>query len=212
MRAMFLQMGAAVLAGAAVGLGLWTYLGGAPAEPVRASVVSVGDVRLTVPPSYLHAGSNDDRAELVARFPDFRPAARTDDVTAKTNLDDRFQRLVFLDLKPADGPIDPSDRMARLYERFLSETSWTHPGGLVARAFEPDSPFAGDELFYAPPEGRAFAARCRKPDQAARTPVTCTTSFRTGTMDVDVRFSASLLSDWERLDAGAKGLVETLRR
>jgi hypothetical protein len=115
-------------------------------------------------------------------------------------------------LKPADPALDPAERTARLYQRFLDENSWSHPGGLVARAFVNGSPFEGDELFYVAPEGRDFAARCRRPDPSRKTPNTCVAVFRLGDLDVELRFAASLLSQWSALKDGALGLIEAAKR
>jgi hypothetical protein len=174
-------------------------------------VATVGGERLTLASAYLRP-NRDGAAELVAFFPDFTPAGGFVDIAAATDLDDRFARLVFIWLKPADPALDPAERTARLYQRFLDENSWSHPGGLVARAFVDGSPFEGDELFYVAPEGRDFAARCRRPDPARKTPNTCIAEFRLGDLDVELRFAASLLSQWSALKEGARGLIEAAKR
>ncbi len=171
--------------------------------------MEIGGERLSVKRAYIRGSAPDGGVELAAFYPDFKPAGRSNDIDSHSDIAERFQRLIFLTLKPADPKIDPVERTARLYTRFLEETTWSHPGGLIARAFEPGSPFEGDELFYVAPEGRQFAARCRRPDSARKTPNTCIATFRSGAMDVDVRFSAALLGDWESLMAGARGLIET---
>jgi hypothetical protein len=182
------------------------------AAPVpRLATVAVGAERLKLASAYLRP-SGDGAAQLVAFFPDFTPAGGFADVAAGTDLDDRFARLVFIGLKPADPTLDPAERTERLYQRFLDENSWSHPGGLVARAFVDGSPFEGDELFYVAPEGRDFAARCRRPDPARKTPNTCIAVFRLGDLDVELRFAASLLSQWSALKEGARGLIEAAKR
>ena len=177
----------------------------------RLATVTVGAERLTLTSAYLRPGG-DGVAEIVAFFPDFTPAGGFADVAAATDLDDRFARLVFIRLKPADPALDPAERTARLYQRFLDENSWSHPGGLVARAFVDGSPFEGDELFYVAPEGRDFAARCRRPDPSRKTPNTCIAVFRLGDLDVELRFAASLLSQWRALKERARGLIEAAKR
>lgn len=173
---------------------------------------AVGDEQLSLPSGYMRPPADDGAIELAAFFPAFAPAGRFDDVDARTDLDDRFQRLVFLELRPADAKVDPAERVSRLYLRFLSETAWSHPGGLIARAFEPGSPYEGDELFFTPPDGRDFAARCRAGGPERKTPNTCLAAVRSGGIDAQLRFSAALLSEWPALMAGARGLIETARR
>ena len=210
MRSRIFALVAAVIALALVGAAVLAYR--QLAAPVsRLAVATVGAKRLKLASAYLRP-SRDGVVELVAFFPDFTPAGAFADVAAATDLDDRFARLVFIGLTPADSALDPAERTARLYERFLDENSWSHPGGLVARAFVDGSPFEGDELFYVAPEGRDFAARCRRPDPSRKTPNTCIAVFRLGDLDVELRFAASLLSQWRPLKEGARGLIESAKR
>lgn len=187
-----------------------------PADPLRPVANTLGQQRLSAPAAYLRPesrrGGATDALEMAALFPDFSPAGDVGDVSARTDLAERFARLVFVTAKPADSSLDPAERPARLYERFLDANSWSHPGGLVARAFVDGSPFEGDELYYVAPDGREFAARCRRPDPERKTPNTCVYDFRAGGLDVEARFSAGLLSEWASLKAGAQGLIESARR
>jgi hypothetical protein len=208
MRSRTFALVAAVVALAGAGALAYRQLA-APAP--RFAVATVGAERLKLASAYLRP-RRDGAVELVAFFPDFTPAGAFADVGAATDLDDRFARLVFIGLKPADPALDPAERTVRLYQRFLDENSWSHPGGLVARAFVDGSPFEGDELFYVAPEGRDFAARCRRPDPARKTPNTCIAEFRLGDLDVDLRFAAALLSQWSALKDGALGLIESAKR
>jgi hypothetical protein len=208
-----LRLGLAALAGAAA-IALGARFGAR--EPPRFVAVTLGAERLTLASAYLTRAARrsgaTDSVELVAFYPDFAPAGDFSDVIAGADLAERFRRIVFVTAKPADSSLDPAERPARLYQRFLDENSWSHPGGLIARAFEDGSPFEGDELYYVGPEGREFAARCRRPDPERKTPNTCITDFRLGDLDVEMRFSAALLAEWASLKAGARGLIEAARR
>jgi hypothetical protein len=208
-----LGLGALILAGAAA-IALGPRFGAR--EPPRFVAVTLGAERFTLASAYLKGaarrGGAADALELAAFFPDFSPAGDLSDVTAGADLAERFQRIVFVTAKPSDSSLDPAERPVRLYQRFLDENSWSHPGGLIARAFEDGSPFEGDELYYVAPEGREFAARCRRPDPERKTPNTCIYDFRLGDLDVETRFSAALLAEWASLKAGARGLIEAARR
>jgi hypothetical protein len=176
----------------------------------------VGPTRLTLPSGYFRpqsrGGGPVDQLALAAFFPDFTPAGEVSDVTRDTSLVERFEKLVFITIRPSDSSLDPADRPARLYARFLEPDGWSHPGGLVARAFQAGSPFEGQELYFVAPEGRDFAARCRLPGQAQKTPNSCIYDFRLDKLDIEMRFSADLLSEWQNLNAGVRGLIETARR
>ena len=178
--------------------------------------ISVGAATFALKSGYLRsasrAGGRLEQIDMAAFFPGFAPAGDAGDVTQQTDLGERFQRTVFMTIRPSDSSLDPAERMPRLYARFLEPEEWSHPGGLVARAFQKDSPFENEELFFAAPEGRAFATRCQRPDQARKTPNTCAYDFRVDDLDIELRFSAALLSEWEALTAGARGLINSARR
>ncbi len=186
--------------------------------PDRAHIVeaSVGAAKFAILSSFLRPASRQDgpatAIEAALFFPDFTPAGDFSDITGTTDLDQRLAETVFLVISKPDPRLDPAERTARLYERFLDETSWSQPGGLIARAFVDNSPFRGDELYFTAPEGREFAARCRKPDPSAVTPNTCQADMRMGDVDVEIRFSAALLSEWRRLRDGARAFVAAARR
>ena len=88
---------------------------------------------------------------------------------------------------------------------------WSHPGGLIARSFTVGSPFEGEELYFVAPEGREFAARCSRPDQTRKVPNSCLYDYRDGDLNIQLRFSADLLAEWEKLSAGARGLLQQAR-
>jgi hypothetical protein len=203
-----------IIAGAAIGAA-YAAIRREP-DDVHVVEASVGGAKFAMFSRFLRSSSRRDgptpALEAAIFFPDFTAAGDLNDVTGKTNLDRRFAQTVVLVIRKPDSRLDPADRTARLYERFLDETSWTHPSGLIARAFADDSPFRGDELYFTAPEGREFAARCRKPDPSAETPNTCQAEMRMGDVDVGIRFSAVLLNEWRRLRDGARGFVAAARR
>jgi hypothetical protein len=212
---------AAVLLGLSVlplpiagGYGLWRMLH--PARGSAAVEASVGAATLLLPGGYFRldsrGGGQLDKLNLVVFYPDFAPAGDLRDIAAATDLGERHDRLVFMTISPADASLDPADRPVKLYARFLDPNAWTHPGGLIARDFLPGSPFEGEELYFAAPEGREFAARCGKPDQRRSTPNFCIEDFRLNDLNVELRFSANLLAEWEKLMAGARELIERARQ
>lgn len=210
-----LCIGAAALALSLVGAGVFFYAKSVRQEPATRQVI-VGATRFTLLSGYFRPSSREgghrDSLELAAFFPDFAPAGETNDIDGKTDLYERFQKLVFITIAPADSSLDPAERPSKLYARFLGPDQWSHPGGLVASAFEAGSPFEGQELYFVAPDGRAFAARCGRPDQSQKTPNSCIYDFRVDGLDVELRFPAALLSEWEKLNAGARGLIEAARR
>lgn len=195
---------------ALLGLALAAYLiltfafpGGTAAAKAQ---FSVGGVPFEFDARFLGPEREDGVNEIEAFFPDFSPAGETADVKAKTDVAARFKRTIFLGLRTVDPELDPADRTARLYLRFLGEAVGDEPGGLTGRAFDRGSPFAGDDLYFAPPEGREFAARCRA-SANPELPDTCAAVFRAGRVDVELRFSKNLLPEWQAMLTGAQKLV-----
>jgi hypothetical protein len=210
-----LYVGAAALMLSLAGAGLlWRFEHKGPEPATRQAVV--GATRFTLLSGYFrpssHGGGVLDHLDLAAFFPDFTPAGETRDIDSATDLTERYQKLVFITIRAADSSLDPAERPSKLYARFLEPDQWSHPGGLVASAFQAGSPFEGQELYFVAPDGRAFAARCGRPDQTQQTPNACIYDFRVDNLDIELRFSAALLAEWEKLNGGARALIDAARR
>lgn len=143
------------------------------------------------------AGGLADRLAFIASFPAFAPLASKSRAMAPS---------VVLTLTPKDDGLDPGQRPAKLYARFLTSEALEGPGGLVLRRFEPGSPYDSEELFIAPPDGRTFFARCPKPQTGAPDEA-CLSVFREGALDVELRYPAALLDQWDTLYEGARALL-----
>jgi hypothetical protein len=194
------------------GFSAWLIWSGSSASTGGRARFSVGADGFDFDRRYLQPGREDGVVELAAFFPDFSPAGETADVNVQTDIADRFRRTIVIELRPADPQIDPNDRTTRLYLRFLSDVASNESEGLVTRIFDASSPFAGDELHYTPPEGRPFAARCRRAESPSKPPQLCFAAFRSGHVDAQIRFSATLLPDWSALMKGAAKLLDEGRR
>ena len=156
------------------------------------------------------AGGLVDRLAFIAVFPEFAPrAAKPSSPGAAT----RGRDLVFVTISPRDDGMDPAERPARLYARFLEAEAFVGPGGLVMRRFEKGSPYDLEQLYIAPPEGRQFFARCPKPQDPAEGPEEpCLFLYRADALDVELRFSPALLEQWEALADGARAFLVRLRK
>lgn len=174
----------------------------------------VGATTIVYPPAYARfgpgrAGGALDRIEMAMTFPDLRAAgaaaaALPSDEDAQPNA----RQLVFLTVRPENEAADPTERMEALYARFLQSDVWQEDDGLVMRRFEIGSPYEREELHFVPPEGRVFAARCMRPMQPpSDLPSTCLAAMRVGGLDLDIRFSPTLLSQWEGLSDGVRKLI-----
>jgi hypothetical protein len=124
---------------------------------------------------------------------------------------ERRKETVFITISQADAAVDPASRPALLYSRFLEGDASTGAGGLIARKFESGSPFELERLYLAPPDGRAFFARCPKqrPSDDALLDQ-CLWLFRIKSLDVELRFAATLLERWDVLAEKTRAFVRSI--
>jgi hypothetical protein len=195
------------LAGVAAGWAAWKAIGGpvATAETGRTEVVVDGRP-LSIPLAVVRGGSVPegyrDSVDLAVAWPSMQ-GLRQPGVTGEP---------VFVSVLRMDGSIDPAERPVEIHGRFLQPDIWANPGGLMMRRFQPESPYADEELFLSPPDGRAFAARCRKAAKSPLVPEACIWRFRDRGLDVQVRFAPALLVEWEEMALKVRDLVTGLRR
>lgn len=161
-------------AGVALGMVL---MGRAPAPAPDVVAVEVGGERLAVPGRWLRS-SAPGWTSLVVPAADLGLAAEAGPIPVH--------------LQPADGP-DPAGRTALLYARFLSPEASAADGDLVRREFRVGTPFEGETLLLAPPDGRSFAARCARAVSGGQ--AECAAAFRVRGVDVGVGLPAALVAE-----------------
>ena len=110
---------------------------------------------------------------------------------------------VFITALPADASLAPAERPSVLYARFVAAEARSAPGGLIRRRFRDGTPFEGEDLVVAAPDGRAFWARCAT-SGSRNDGASCLTEMRFGDTDLQVRFSPALLPRWELLASGVQ--------
>lgn len=199
----------------------WDQLSPAPAVATNEIVeIRLGESALRVEASLMardqdRLGGRLDELRLTVDASSFGPAPplRPLPPDAREAMPD----LLHLSLTPADRDLPPADRTSTLYSRFLDADSAPSVAGLRVRRFEGDSPYQGEDLYFYPPEGRLFAARCLRQEKEqgeapGDDPGTCLAYVRAGDIDVRMRFSGTLIERWERLSEGVQGLVASLRK
>lgn len=114
--------------------------------------------------------------------------------------------MVLVRIAPREEAVGPAERAAQLYARFLSPAAASGEGGLIRREFRAGTPFEGETLHLAPPDGRAFAARCveRAPGGARET---CLAEIRTGAADLRLRLAPEHLGHWQAVVRGLQRLA-----
>jgi hypothetical protein len=205
---------------AAIGAALLLFLGSAvwlihassrgPASFIVADVL-IGTQQLQIdsrftrsPAGPLHRSYDD--LDLLVALPDFSPAGERAHQLP-------LEALLTITLRPKDIRLEPRDKVARLFARYLETKAHGGDGGLVMRRFQEASPFAGEEIFMTPPEGRLFWARCSQAssDADAQRRI-CLSEIRYGALDLRLRFSAIHLAKWEELTASTSQLLASLSR
>ncbi|CAN2534403.1 hypothetical+protein [Methylocapsa aurea] len=176
---------------------------------------SIGDARFAYSPAYARDESTRyggalERLSFIAVVPDFAPPQKPSADPRSRAAEELDPMRVFVTLAPRDEALDPAERPSRLYARFLESEVWSGPGGLVLRRFEPGSPYELEQLYLAPPDGRAFFARCPRRDAGFLGSAPCLWALRWKTLDVEARFSAPLLRDWEALARGLRAFLESI--
>lgn len=105
---------------------------------------------------------------------------------------------VIVALTAPDPTVTPADRPRLIYARFLSSDASTFGGNLVRRSFRADTPYEGEVLLLAPPEGRSFAARCGKRGDGPVAP-SCSAELRRNGLDIQLQMAKQDVRHWERI-------------
>lgn len=193
----------ALAAAAAMGaLALWssTLIAGDDSPWLGRAEVALADRRLSVPRAWLVDPESARSVERLALQAPLRELLDLDTIPAQVTIG--------LAIAPADDAPAPSERPALLYNRFLLAGADATTDGLIRRTFEPGSPYEGEALFLAPPQGRAFSARCLVGPAAAGVRLPCLAELRRAGLDVQVRLPREALGHWSRIVGAVEKLVE----
>lgn len=204
---LILLLAASIMSG-----GIW--MTGRETAPEALRIVHLKGQALAVPTSWMRDGRIADgasleRLDLVIPFAE----AHSEDDAQKQDLPRPTGAILLMALTPADTAPDAAERPRLLYSRFLTGDVWTNPGGLVMRRFQDNSPYHGEDLYVAPPDGRSFAARCPRPDAPSASPaVLCLWEFRQGGMDAAISFEPAHLTRWEEIRDAARATLAAMQR
>ena len=110
----------------------------APSAHVEAEI---GDARFSYQKAYARdaataVGGLEDRLAFAVAFPSFSPLVPPNASMSSRELAERRQKTILITVTLADDGINPADRPARLYSRFLEGEAVTAQGGLIMRQFE----------------------------------------------------------------------------
>ena len=191
-------------------LALWRLWPSAPVPETRLFLLGEKKLRFTSAYLRVSAEPDDNRIDLVALAPDFAPVSTAQVIAPNAEPAQGGRAQIFITLTPAfrdsGGPATPGER----YAGFLSPDAQMAEGGLLRRRFDDASPFAGEDLFLAPPDGEEFAARCPRPKiPTDGLPNSCLADFKIEGVAAQMRFDSAWLPQWSRLRANLFLLVRS---
>jgi hypothetical protein len=168
-------------------------------EPSRLPV-SVGGTLFNVPAASIrmkiqrHSGPQE-RIDLNFTYPTLDPPdapkrISEDAIEATLPPIDRL----FLSIAAHHDTMAPDIRMHTIYPRYLEQESTPGADGLTMRAFREQTPYAGEDLFFA--NSPALSARCTRD---ATTPGMCLSERRIDGADLIFRFPRSWLAQWRNV-------------
>lgn len=178
--------------------------------------ISVAGVAFNLPPSAIRVAAQrqagaQDRVDLVFLWPSLQPPdpeSKPSALPATEPASSPTSARVFISIAAAGDTLAPADRARTIYPRHTATEPARGPDGLAVLAFRDGTPYAGEDLVYAP--GTAgFLARCTR--GAPPVPGTCLYERRIDSADVVVRFPRDWLDDWRMVAATLDRLIASLR-
>ena len=184
---------------AAVAYLLWPTWGTVGLDGPERLPVSIGGTLFNVPVGSIrmkiqrHSGPQE-RIDLSFSYPSLDPPGPQRHVSADEVVEEMTQPIdrIFLSIAAHNNSLSPEARLSTIYPRYLEQASTPRQDGLTQRAFRTDTPYAGEDLYYA--NTPALAARCTRD---ASTPGMCLSERRIDGADLTFRFPRNWLAQWQ---------------
>jgi hypothetical protein len=176
---------------------LWPTWGAVGSSEPSRLPISIGGTLFNVPAAAIrmkiqrHSGAQE-RIDLNFTYPTLDPpdAPRHISEEAIEATLPPIDRL-FLSIAAHHDTMAPDIRVRTIYPRYLEQVSTPGADGLTMRAFRDQTPYAGEDLFFA--NSPALSARCSRD---ATTPGMCLSERRIDGADLTFRFPRSWLAQW----------------
>jgi hypothetical protein len=209
-----IALASAIAAGAitAVAYLLWPTWGTTGSDGPERLPISVGGTLFNVPTTAIrmkiqrHSGQQE-RIDLSFSYPSLEPPGPQKHVSADEVVEEMTQPIdrIFLSIAAHNNSLPPESRLSTIYPRYLEQASTPGQDGLTMRAFRADTPYGGEDLYYA--NTPALAARCTR-DKS--TPGMCLSERRIEGADLTFRFPRNWLSQWQDVAASMDRLTARL--
>ena len=174
--------------------------------------IIIGKVQLRLPENLIRDPEQRINGTLnvlniAANWPDFSPLITPNNLISAENSQ---TQKIFMTIEAADDTIAPEQRPTNLYSRFLTTDITDNQNQLITRIFKAGSPYTGEVLHIAPPNGEIFSARCQLTKTPEVRPEHCLWQLRTNKLDVSIRFSEDILSEWQTLNSTIRTVLENI--
>jgi hypothetical protein len=178
--------------------------------------ITVAGVAFNLPPAAIRVAAQrragaQERVDLVFLWPSLQPpdpSSKPSALPATESAASRTSARVFMTIAGAGDTLAPAERVLTIYPRHTSAEPQPGPDGLAVLAFRDGTPYAGEDLVYAP--GKAgFLVRCTR--NADPVPGTCLYEQRIDRADVVARFPRDWLDEWRMVAATLDRLIAGLR-
>jgi hypothetical protein len=191
---------------------LWPTWGTVGSSGPERLPVSIGGTLFNVPTGAIrmkiqrHSGLQE-RVDLNFSYPSLEPPQAQKHVSADEVVEEMTQPIdrIFLSVSDHHDSLAPETRVRSIYPRYLEPTSAAGPDGLTLRAFRADTPYGGEDLYFAATP--AFTARCTRD---AKTPGMCLSERRIDGADLTFRFPRSWLAQWQQVASAMDRLTAQL--
>jgi hypothetical protein len=188
---------------------LWPTWGIVGADGPERLPVSVGGTVFNVPAAAVrmniqrHSGPQE-RVDLNFSYPSLLPPEAQRHVSADEVVEEMTQPIdrIFLSISAHHDAMAPDMRVTSIYPRYLEQASAAGPDELRMRAFRAETPYGGEDLFFA--SSPQLTARCTR-DRS--TPGMCLSERRIDGADLTFRFPRSWLAQWQDVAASMERLT-----
>lgn len=187
-----------------------------PSEKVQPVDVVIGGTRHLIPSNftrfaYGRRGGIQDKIELYALLPDFRPYDPAEAAAFRNNFAD--SRVVTFDIEINRERLTEAERFRQVYVPLATDADGSRgPYGLRRFEFDPTSGYRDEEIFVNDRgDGTIVIFRCFKDLPRVVSP-TCRRDLElSDTLALHYRFMRSQLSDWREIDEGVRALASSFQ-
>jgi hypothetical protein len=178
----------------------------APSLPIVVSGVNFNIEPAAIRVAIQRRPGTQEHVDLAYLWPSLVPPDPAAKPTVGAPVDPN--KRLFVTIAAGDTTLPLSERMQKIYPRYLVPEPSAGPDGLTLRGFRDGTPYQGEELVFEQQAPEHFMARCSR--KGAVNSGTCLLERRIGNADITFRFPRDWLSDWKPVAHGIDRLLARL--